>query len=100
MSRLLEPDDVRSQLAEIPSWFVDGPSIRRTYDFPDFAAAIRWIDQMAVVAEAMDHHPDVDLRWRRVLVTLTTHSEGGITALDTDLAHRLESKAREFGASA
>jgi 4a-hydroxytetrahydrobiopterin dehydratase len=100
MSRLLEPDDVASQLADIPSWIVDGPSIRRTYDFPDFAAAIRWIDQMAVIAEAMNHHPDVDLRWRRVFVTLTTHSEGGITALDIDLAHHLESKAREFGVSA
>ena len=99
MSRLLERNEVDRQLTDIASWTHDGKSILRTYDFPSFPIAVRWIDEMAIAAESMNHHPDVDLRWRRVHVTLSTHSEGGVTQLDVELAHQLESIAKELGTS-
>jgi 4a-hydroxytetrahydrobiopterin dehydratase len=99
MSRLLERDEIDRQLADIASWTYDGKSILRTYDFASFPIAVRWIDEMAAAAESMNHHPDVDLRWRRVHVTLSTHSEGGVTQHDVELAHQLESIAKELGSS-
>ncbi len=90
MSRLLEPDEVQRQIATIPGWTYADSAITRTYNFATFPIAVTWVDEMAIAAEAMDHHPDVDLRWRRVFVTLSTHSAGGVTQLDVELAHQLD----------
>lgn len=99
MSRLLEPEEIDRQLADLPGWASDGESLSRTVEAPDFMTAIAVVDDVAVAAEAMDHHPDIDVRWRRVGFTLSTHSAGGLTQLDVELAHQISEIARARGAS-
>ncbi len=99
MSRPLESEEIARQLAELPGWTGDATAVRRSYSFPDFPTAVRAVDETAVVAEAMDHHPDIDIRWRTLHLTLTTHSAGGVTQLDVELAHRIHDIATALGAS-
>ncbi|MCZ3388268.1 MAG: 4a-hydroxytetrahydrobiopterin dehydratase [Actinomycetia bacterium] len=93
MSRILEPAEVDRQLSELPSWSSDGTSLHRSIDFPSFPEAIAAVASLAIDAEEMNHHPDIDIRWRTVNLTLSTHSAGGITQLDIELAHRIETHA-------
>lgn len=67
-------------------WALEGNAIRRTYEFPQFLAGIDWVQRIAKLAEAADHHPDIDIRWRKVTLLLTTHDAGGLTSRDTELA--------------
>lgn len=90
MSRLLEPDEVAEQLTSLPGWSSDGASLHRSIEFASFPEAIAAVATLAIDAEEMDHHPDIDIRWRTVHLTLSTHSAGGITQLDIELAHRIE----------
>ena len=99
MSRLLEPEELDRQLSDLPGWASDGASLSRTVEAPDFMTAIAVVDDVAVAAEAMNHHPDIDIRWRRVGFTLSTHSAGGLTQLDVELAHQISEIARARGAS-
>jgi 4a-hydroxytetrahydrobiopterin dehydratase len=69
-----------------PDWAVDGEQISRTFTFADFAAAMAFVTRIALVAEAADHHPDIDIRWNRVTLTLSTHSVGALTGKDTEMA--------------
>lgn len=73
-------------LSEHPDWDLNGEEISRTYEFADFKAAIAFVDRVAEASEAADHHPDIDIRWNKVTLTLTTHSEGCLTEKDADLA--------------
>jgi 4a-hydroxytetrahydrobiopterin dehydratase len=95
----LESDEVEQQVASLAGWSGDVVALRRSYDFPDFPAAIRGVDEIAIVAEAMDHHPDIDIRWRTLHLTLSTHSAGGVTQLDIELAHRIHEIAVGLGAT-
>ncbi|NQU38144.1 MAG: 4a-hydroxytetrahydrobiopterin dehydratase [Actinobacteria bacterium] len=96
MARRLEGEELDRQLAELASWTRVGESITRTIEFPDFPTAIRGVTAVAADAEAMDHHPDMDIRWRRVTFTLSTHSEGGLTQLDIELATQIDRLGDEF----
>jgi 4a-hydroxytetrahydrobiopterin dehydratase len=82
----LDDEQVRRRLATLDGWTRDGNAIARTYTFDSFASAIAFVNRIATVAEAMDHHPDIDIRYREVRLALSTHSEGGITEKDFDLA--------------
>lgn len=95
---LLGDDGVRAALAALPGWSGDGTSITRTVTAPDFLAGIRTVDDVALVAETMDHHPDIDIRWRTLTFTLSTHSEGGVTAADIELAGEIDDVAERHGA--
>ena len=99
MSRLLTDEEVERQLAGLPDWRRDGASLVATYDAPDFPTAVRLIVEVADVAEQMDHHPDVDLRWKVTHWRLSTHSAGGLTQLDVELAHRIAQEAARLGAT-
>ena len=89
MSRL--DDHARSEfLAGHPDWSLDGESISRTYQFADFNEAMGFVTRAAIAAEVADHHPDIDIRWNKVTLVLSTHSEGALTAKDTDLAARCD----------
>lgn len=99
MVALLTPDDVDAGLAKLNGWTGDTTEIRRSYAAPDFPAAIRLVDAVAVAAEQMDHHPDMDIRWRTVHFTISTHSEGGVTDLDLELAARIDAAAADLGAA-
>ena len=97
MSRVLEPDDVAQQLQSLPGWTGDTTGISRTYEADDFPGAIELVDAVARDAEEMDHHPDIDIRWRKVTFACSTHSEGGVAQLDIELAHRIHDLATERG---
>ena len=86
----LSPDELSSALADLPMWSGDVDGIRRTVQLPTFRDAVAAITRIADVAEEMDHHPDVDLRWRTLHLALSTHSAGGVTANDLELAHRID----------
>lgn len=98
-SRLLDDDERERQLAQLDGWDGDAESISRAYDFPAFLTGVLAVDEVATVAEAMDHHPDIDVRWRTVRFTLSTHSAGGVTQLDVELAHRIHEIAASHGGS-
>ncbi|GLZ54265.1 putative pterin-4-alpha-carbinolamine dehydratase [Actinomycetospora sp. NBRC 106378] len=86
MADLLPDDAVSSALADLPGWERDGDSLVRTVALPGFLDAIAVVDAVAQEAEAADHHPDIDIRYSTLTFRLSTHSEGGLTAKDTDLA--------------
>jgi 4a-hydroxytetrahydrobiopterin dehydratase len=100
MARLLTDDEVERQLGDLPAWRREGNALVATWEAPDFPTAIRLVDEVAVEAEEMDHHPDIDLRWRTTHWSLSTHSEGGITQLDVELAHRVTQAASRLGVQA
>ncbi len=91
MPRLLNDDEVTRQLDDLPDWSkVSGAAeITATYELADFAAALAFVNQVGAEAEEMGHHPDIDIRWNTVTLTVATHSEGGLTQLDIELAHRI-----------
>ncbi|HVQ87575.1 MAG TPA: 4a-hydroxytetrahydrobiopterin dehydratase [Actinomycetes bacterium] len=93
MSRLLDDAELVRLLSELPGWERAGESIHRSLKAPDFPTAIRIVDEIAVDAEEMNHHPDIDIRWRNLDLTLSTHSAGGLTQLDIELAHRISAIA-------
>ena len=97
MSRLLDDEEIGRQLAALPGWVRDGASLTRAYELPDFTTAIRGVDEIALHAEAMDHHPDIDIRWRTLRLTLSTHSAGGVTQLDIELAHQIHEVLTRLG---
>ncbi|GAA3955838.1 4a-hydroxytetrahydrobiopterin dehydratase [Actinomadura viridis] len=98
MADLLDDTAVTARLEELPGWTRDGAEIRRRLKAPSFMAGIEMVAEVARAAEAADHHPDIDIRWRTVTFALTTHSAGGLTARDFDLAGRIEEIAAAHGA--
>lgn len=89
MTEVYGDDDLQRLLTELPGWKGDVESLQRSVEFSDFPAAIRAVVAVAEVAETMNHHPDIDIRWRTVTFTVATHSAGGVTAADLELAHRI-----------
>ena len=87
------------QLGDLPDWAWDGDALHRDLVAPTFAAAISIVTEVADVAEQMDHHPDIDIRWKRLSFALSTHTAKGVTQLDIELAHRIEEIAAEHEAA-
>lgn len=85
-------DEIQNACGETRGWDadLDVPSISRDYRFPNFVAAVRFVDFVAELAEAADHHPDIDIRYNRVRLTLSTHSAGGVTEKDFALARAID----------
>ena len=98
MTRLLSDEEVGRQLAGLPDWTRDGDTIRASFEAPAFLTGISLVQEVAAAAETMDHHPDIDVRWRTVSFALSTHSEGGLTQLDMELAHQISQEATRLGA--
>jgi len=86
----LSPDEISAALSGLPTWSGGGDGISRTVELPSFRDAVDAIVRIADVAEEMDHHPDIDLRWRTLHLTLVSHSAGGVTELDLELARRID----------
>jgi 4a-hydroxytetrahydrobiopterin dehydratase len=86
----LAEEDIRAALADLPGWQLDDGAISREYGLDSFAGAIAFVVRLSYAAEAANHHPDVDIRYSRVRISLSTHSEGGVTAKDLDLARVIE----------
>jgi 4a-hydroxytetrahydrobiopterin dehydratase len=88
----LSDADIAQRLTKAGEWrLTDGPSIERDLKFADFAAAVAFVRQVAELAEEADHHPDILIHgWNRVRLTLSTHSQGGLTDADFAMAGRIE----------
>ena len=89
----LTDDDVQKGLATLAGWERQGDTISREFRFDGFGDAIAFVVRLAFRADKADHHPDLDVRYNRVLVSLSTHSEGGITAKDLALAAEADAAA-------
>lgn len=87
---LLDDQTIRTRLDELEGWTREGDVIRKTYTLDSFPEAIAFVNRIADVAQKADHHPDIDIRFDRVACSLSTHSEGGLTGRDFDLARTLD----------
>jgi 4a-hydroxytetrahydrobiopterin dehydratase len=90
MTKLWDDERVANALQGLTHWQRDGDAIVRTAQLPSFPAAIEAVRAVAEIAEARDHHPDIDIRWRTVTFRCSTHSAGGITEKDIDLAGEID----------
>jgi len=90
--KLSEPE-ITAALSKLPGWTQAGGKLHREYKFPDFVVAFGFMSSVALVAQAMDHHPEWFNVWNTVRVDLATHDAGGITALDVKLAQSMEGLA-------
>jgi len=90
---LLDDTAIEAGLDSLTGWSRHGNEIRRTLEFDTFMRAIAFVDRVAEAAEAADHHPDIDIRYRRVMFSLSTHSEGGLTRRDLDMAATIDGLA-------
>lgn len=86
MATKLSEAEISEQLADLSGWTRSGEEIRKTFALPSFPAAIGLVTQVGFLAEAAGHHPDIDIRYNRVTLVLTTHDAGGLTASDFALA--------------
>jgi 4a-hydroxytetrahydrobiopterin dehydratase len=87
---LLNAAEIKRALRLVEAWSKRGRVIRRTFEFADFKAAMRFVNGVARLAERAGHHPDIDVRWNRVTLALSTHSAGGLTDQDFSLARRID----------
>ena len=86
MADLLDDAAISAALDDLPGWERDGDALVRTAKLPSFPAAVEVVDRVAEIAEERNHHPDIDIRWRTLTFRCWTHTEGGITRRDVDLA--------------
>jgi 4a-hydroxytetrahydrobiopterin dehydratase len=92
MARLSD-EEIEQRLAGMDGWERDGAAIRKTFEGEDFMSSVKLVDRLAPVAEEMNHHPDLEISWNKVIVSLSTHSEGGLTENDFELASRIDGLA-------
>ncbi len=92
---LLSKTDIESHLDTLDGWALEGQGIRKQFTFAGFPEAVAFISRLVPEAEAADHHPDITINYRRVTVSWSTHSEGGVTIKDIDGARMAERRARE-----
>src|SRR3954451_22861279 len=94
MRQKLSDLEIQRALAGLAGWSRRGDALVKTYAFPRFAEGIAFVNRVARVADAADHHPDIDIRYVKVTMSLSTHDAGGITQNDLDLAQKIEAAAR------
>jgi 4a-hydroxytetrahydrobiopterin dehydratase len=87
---LLDEEEIEQRVDELGDWEREGEAIQKVFEFDDFGQAIKFVNDVAGLADRYDHHPDIDIRYSRVRLVLSTHSEGGLTERDFDLAGEIE----------
>jgi 4a-hydroxytetrahydrobiopterin dehydratase len=90
---LLSDSEIEAKLADLPGWERVGTAIAKEFDRGDFVGSVAFVDSLVEPAEAMNHHPDLEISWSTVKVSLSTHSEGGLTAADFELASKIDAVA-------
>ena len=88
MAALYEAE-VRSSLRELSGWKYQDKAIQHLYEFADFAQAMKFVNRVAEAAEQANHHPDIDIRYNKVTMSLTSHDSGGVTNRDLKMARRI-----------
>ena len=86
----LNDEEIEERLAGLDGWERDGDAIRRAFKLDDFKGSVDFVNRLTPGAEEMNHHPDLEISWKTVTVTITTHSEGGLTEGDFELARRID----------
>ena len=89
----LDDSEIESRLADLEGWERDGDVIRKEFERSDFAGSVDFVREIVEPAEEMGHHPDLAISWDKVEVTVTTHSEGGLTQSDFELAEKIDGLA-------
>lgn len=92
MAILLSDDVIINEMSALPKWHREGVIIERTFGFPDYMTGIVFVHEVARLAEEANHHPDMLVQWRKVTVSLSTHSKGGLTDKDFALARQIDGK--------
>jgi 4a-hydroxytetrahydrobiopterin dehydratase len=87
---LSSDNEIEAKLADLDGWERRGDAIAKDFDRGDFVGSVRFVDSLVAPAEAMGHHPDLETSWSTVTVTISTHSEGGLTAADFELAAKID----------
>jgi len=87
---LLSDAEIEERLVGLPGWQRAGEAIRRGFSCGDFVGSVRFVESLVGPAEALGHHPDLEISWDTVTVTISTHSEGGLTAADFELAAKVD----------
>jgi 4a-hydroxytetrahydrobiopterin dehydratase len=90
MAELLTDHEISDALTKLPDWQREADSIVRTAELAGFPQAIQVVNRVAELAESVNHHPDIDIRWRTLTFHLSTHSAGGLTAKDVSLAEQID----------
>lgn len=99
MSKLSEPE-VREAIQELPGWVDQDGKLTKTFTHSSFPEAIVFVNAVAHIAELANHHPDIDVRYSNITLSLVTHDEGGITPRDVALARQVEAIRRKAGVPA
>ena len=90
MADLLKSEDIKDWMKKLPEWDLEKKHIERTYEFDDFSQSIEFVNGVAEIAEEDEHHPEIDIRDSKVRLRLSTHSEGGVTDLDFEVAEKID----------
>ena len=90
MAELLDNEEIEARLADVEGWSRKGDAIVKTFDHGDFVGSVEFVRRLTEPAEAMNHHPDLEISWSEVKVSITSHSAGGLTANDFELADRID----------
>jgi 4a-hydroxytetrahydrobiopterin dehydratase len=90
MAAKLSDAEIEARIEDLVDWTRQGDAIRKTFQLASFAGAIGFVTQVGFLAEAAGHHPDIDIRWRKVTLELTTHDAGGLTQKDFELAAQID----------
>jgi 4a-hydroxytetrahydrobiopterin dehydratase len=96
MSKKIEGVELQSAVAKLAEWKLEADGLVRIVLFPDFASAMKFVNRAAELAEEADHHPDIDIRFNKIRLALTTHSEGGITRMDLEMASKLDAELQSM----
>jgi 4a-hydroxytetrahydrobiopterin dehydratase len=89
----LSEDEIEEKLSELEGWEREGAAITKSFDHGDFVGSVKFVDSLVDPAEDMGHHPDLAISWSDVKVTITSHSEGGLTGNDFELAQKVDELA-------
>jgi 4a-hydroxytetrahydrobiopterin dehydratase len=89
----LGEDEVRERLGGLHGWELEGDAIEKQFQFDDFSGSVDFVNRLTPAANEMNHHPDLAISWNKVTVTLSTHSEGGLTDNDFELARQIDALA-------
>ena len=92
----ISPSEAQSRLASLPGWAIEAGELIKTFQHKDFAASLRFVNRVGELAEQAGHHPDIDIRYNRVRLALSTHDAGGLTQKDFDLAAQAQGLAESF----
>ena len=88
-SMMLSETEIQTKVADLPGWVVEGKELKRSFKFKNFVEAVDFVNQLVEPAESLAHHPDLEVTYGRVDVSLTTHDAGGLTNLDFELAEKI-----------